>query len=54
LFYWDSYISDNFGEIAFNVNTIPESATWLMMLAGFGAVGFALRRRRQHVRVSFA
>jgi len=54
LFYWDSYTPDNFGEIAFNVNTIPESATWLMMLAGFGAVGFALRRRRQHMRVSFA
>lgn len=24
---------------------VPETATWAMMLAGFGAVGFAVRRR---------
>jgi hypothetical protein len=28
------------------VNPIPEPATWALMIAGFGAVGFALRRRR--------
>lgn len=28
---------------------IPEPATWGMMIAGFGAVGFALRRRRPTV-----
>ena len=54
LFYWDTFTPDNFGEIAFNVSAIPESASWLMMLAGFAAVGFALRRRQQHVRISFA
>ncbi|MEP6785165.1 MAG: PEPxxWA-CTERM sorting domain-containing protein [Sphingomonadales bacterium] len=32
---------------------VPEPATWAMMVAGFGAVGFAMRRR-QTVRVSFA
>jgi len=32
---------------------IPEPATWAMLLAGFGAVGVAMRRR-QNVRVSFA
>jgi hypothetical protein len=26
---------------------VPEPATWAMMLIGFGAIGFALRRRRQ-------
>ena len=26
---------------------VPEPTTWLMMLIGFGGVGFALRRRRQ-------
>jgi PEP-CTERM motif len=26
---------------------VPEPATWAMMLLGFGAVGFALRRRRR-------
>lgn len=25
---------------------IPEPATWAMMIAGFGLVGFAARRRR--------
>ena len=30
---------------------VPEPATWLMMLVGFGAVGFALRRRR-HPRIA--
>lgn len=32
---------------------IPEPATWMSMLAGFGALGFAMRRRR-NVTVSFA
>lgn len=27
----------------------PEAATWAMMLAGFGATGFAMRRRRASV-----
>ncbi len=26
---------------------VPEPATWAMMLLGFGAIGFAMRRRRQ-------
>lgn len=34
---------------------VPEPATWAMMLAGFGALGFALRRRpRQAARIRFA
>lgn len=34
---------------------VPEPATWAMMLAGFGAIGFAMRRRRQsHPKVRFA
>jgi hypothetical protein len=37
-----------------NVNVVPEPASWAMMIAGFAAVGFAMRRRRQTVRVSFA
>jgi hypothetical protein len=35
------------------VGAIPEAATWAMMLAGFGIVGAAMRRR-QRVSVSFA
>ena len=26
--------------------SVPEPSTWAMMLLGFGAVGFAIRRRR--------
>ena len=34
---------------------VPEPATWAMMLAGFGAIGFALRRRpKVRTTVSFA
>jgi PEP-CTERM motif len=32
--------------------SVPEPATWAMMLMGFGIIGFAMRRR-QNVRVSF-
>lgn len=33
---------------------VPEPATWLMMLLGFGFVGGAMRQRKQAVRVSYA
>lgn len=34
---------------------VPEPATWTMMLAGFGAIGFGLRRRAKHTaRVTYA
>ena len=34
---------------------VPEPATWAMMLAGFGALGFALRRRsKTSTRVRYA
>lgn len=32
-----------------NVGAVPEPATWAMMLLGFGAIGFAARRKRPHV-----
>ena len=34
--------------------TVPEPATWAMMLVGLGGVGFALRRGRQGARVAHA
>jgi hypothetical protein len=32
---------------------VPEPSTWAMMLFGFGALGFAMRRRRKDGRVLF-
>lgn len=33
---------------------VPEPATWAMMLFGFAAVGFSMRRRKQKLTVSYA
>lgn len=41
------------GNVAFQ-NAVPEPATWAMMLLGFGAVGFAMRRRRVGVLAQVA
>ena len=42
------------GVIGINVNAVPEPATWAMMIAGFGFVGAAARRRRTKVQVTYA
>ena len=34
------------GTFTYLTQSVPEPSTWAMMLLGFGAVGFALRRRR--------
>lgn len=36
------------------VAAVPEPSTWALMILGFGAVGYSLRRRRATVRVAFA
>ena len=38
---------DGFSDSILVGGAIPEPATWAMMLLGFGAVGFAMRRRRR-------
>jgi hypothetical protein len=40
------YSVDSF---SLGVQAVPESATWLMMIAGFGIVGSGLRRRRTSI-----
>ena len=40
---WSSGLS----EVQFLGTAVPEPATWVMMLLGFGAVGIAIRRRRE-------
>lgn len=44
------------GTLSFTPNSpVPEPATWAMMLAGFGFIGFAMRRKQQaHPKVRFA
>jgi hypothetical protein len=36
------------------VFAVPEPSTWLMMLAGFGMVGMAMRARRRRTNIVFA
>lgn len=43
-------VSDSESLSVTDAPSVPEPATWAMMLAGFGAIGFSLRRRP---RVSF-
>jgi hypothetical protein len=33
------------------VNAVPEPGTWAMMLLGFGAIGYSMRRRKTGVRI---
>lgn len=37
-----------------DIAAVPEPASWAMMIAGIGAVGIAMRRRSQTVRVAFS
>jgi hypothetical protein len=39
---------------AVNVAAVPETATWGMMIAGFGMMGAAMRYRRRSANVTFA
>jgi hypothetical protein len=44
------------GEVTYyaTVVAVPEAASWAMMLAGFGAIGGAMRARRTKVRYATA
>jgi hypothetical protein len=58
-----AYVGNAFHDMAgdgFTLNgtvsrAVPEPSTWAMMLVGFGAIGFGMRRKqRQTVRYNFA
>lgn len=53
---FDDNLGDNTGGVSLAVAAVPEPSTWMLMLLGFGAVGFAMRRSRDQVKttVSFA
>jgi len=54
---WAGFPTAGFWTASFPAVTpgVPEPATWAMMLMGFGAMGFAIRRRRDTaVRIRFA
>lgn len=42
------------GNLTFQVQPVPEASTWAMMLIGFGAIGFAMRRGRRPVLAQLA
>jgi hypothetical protein len=48
----DSYGVDRLGTVSV-AGAVPEPASWALMLAGFGGIGFAMRRRTK-VAVRFA
>jgi hypothetical protein len=50
----NSQISDFAPENATISAAVPEPSTWMLMLLGFGAVGWSMRRRRAAVRVRLA
>lgn len=45
--YWPSWVFVS--EVEFDGSVVPEPASWAMMIAGFGIVGAAMRRRRQAI-----
>ena len=50
----DQPITDNFGGVSLSLASVPEPATWAMMIMGFGLIGGAYRSRRTQAKVSFA
>lgn len=41
-------------QLSISSSPVPETATWAMMIVGFGLTGGVMRRRRQKIAVSFA
>jgi PEP-CTERM motif len=50
----DTPITDNHGGISLSLASVPEPATWAMMIMGFGMIGGAYRSRRTTAKLNFA
>jgi len=48
------FTSGHAGRYTLSYTAVPEPATWAMMLFGFGAIGFAARRRALRARAKLA
>src|SRR5262249_55606727 len=44
---WDNASGADFTNFAFRISDVPEPATWIMLILGFGAVGTMLRQARR-------
>lgn len=54
-FLFDDNLGDNTGGVSLSVAAVPEPTTWMLMLLGFGAIGFSMRSRaKTQVRFQFA
>lgn len=52
---WNYFV--DIGDAKFSatfIAAVPEPSTWIMMIAGFGLIGGALRRQRSKVKVNYA
>lgn len=48
----DGNFGDNGGAYRIVINAVPEPASWALLIAGFGALGTAVRQERRSVRVA--
>lgn len=42
------------GTLSFVAGAIPEPSTWALMILGFGAIGFGMRRKKKQAQVSYS
>ncbi|WP_299309990.1 PEPxxWA-CTERM sorting domain-containing protein [uncultured Croceicoccus sp.] len=53
--YWGTLSVSSVGSTPYTPGAVPEPSTWAMMLLGFGAIGYAMRRRQKiATQVSYA
>lgn len=48
-FLYDDNLGDNSGGVSLALSAVPEPSTWAMLILGMGAIGGAMRRRRNPV-----